>query len=254
MTIPTNWFEDFFHGITLDLWRQAIPPELTANEAAFLIKNLRCEPGAHVLDVPCGNGRLSFELAQHGYRVTGVDISTEFIDEANSRKAQLPEGTASLLEFIVGDMRGVQGEGLYDGAYCFGNSFGFMQYPEMEKFLAGVMRALKPAGRFIVNTGMAAESLLPDFEEQSCHEIGDISMTINERYLATESCIDSEYIFERDGQRDVRTAKHWIYTAAEIQRMLNRAGLEVVECFGTLDGEPFKLGTRELFVVSEVRA
>lgn len=261
MTIPSNWFEDFFHGVTLDLWRKAIPPEQTTREAEFLIKTLACQPGEHVLDVPCGNGRLSFELAKRGYRVTGIDISPEFVDEARSRRAQAVDPSADAdgidsraeADFALGDMRSIEGESVYDGAYCFGNSFGFMQYDDMENFLSAVARALKPGRRFIVNTGMAAESVLPDFEEQSCHEIDDIVMTVKERYLAEESCIDSEYIFEQDGRKESRFAKHWIYTVAEIQRMLKRAGFKVIECYGSLECEPYKLGSRELFVVSAAR-
>ena len=270
MPIPSNWFEDFFHGVTLDLWRRAIPPAHTKSEAEFLIKVLNCKPGAHVLDVPCGNGRLSFELAKYGYRVTGVDIAEEFIDEARATKARLMDSSAHadgtdrvarascawtgekpVPQFILGDMRTLADEALYDGAFCFGNSFGFMEYADMEKFLRGVARALKPAARFVVNTGMAAESLLPDFEEQSCHEIGDMSIEIKERYNAEESCVDSEYVFERYGKKESRFAKHWIYTAAEIGRMLERAGFKVLDCYGSLKLEPFKLGSRELFVVSE---
>jgi SAM-dependent methyltransferase len=256
--IPSNWFEDFFHGITLDLWRKAIPPEHTKAEAEFLIKVLHCKPGAHVLDVPCGNGRLSFELARRGYRVTGVDISEEFIEEAqNATTALDPVATApgtdlpTPVEFILGDMRTIEGEAIYDAAFCFGNSFGFMEYPAMEKFLSGVARALKPGACFVVNTGMAAESVLPDFEEQSCHEIGDMSIEIKERYNAADSCVDSEYIFERNGEKESRFAKHWIYTAAEIWRMLERAGFKVLDGYGSLKLEPFKLGSRELFVVAE---
>ncbi|MGZ5483100.1 MAG: class I SAM-dependent methyltransferase [Pyrinomonadaceae bacterium] len=260
-SIPPNWYETFFHGVTLDLWRRAIPPEQTTAEAEFLIQNLNCELGARVLDVPCGNGRLTFELANHGYRVTGVDIAEEFIEEARSRAAELINPPANAggtdltasVKFILGDMRNIEGLGIYDGAFCFGNSFGFLEYADMEKFLAGVARALKPGARFLVNTAMAAESVLPDFEEQSCHEMGDIVMTIKERYLAEESCVDSEYIFERNGEIDSRKAKHWIYTVAEIRRMLERAGFEVLHCFGSLKGEAFKLGSRELFVVSEAR-
>ena len=245
MSIPTNWYETFFHGVTLDLWRRAIPPEHTKAEAEFLIQSLNCAAGAHVLDVPCGNGRLAFELANRGYRVTGVDIAEEFIEEARSRAGSAP------VEFILGDMRKIEGLGVYDGAFCFGNSFGFLEYADMKKFLASVARSLKPGARFIVNTGMAAESVLPDFEEQSCHEMGDIVMTVKERYIAEESCVDSEYIFERNGEIDSRKAKHWIYTAAEIRRMLEHAGFDIVNCFGSLKREPFKLGSRELFVVSE---
>jgi len=255
VTIPSNWFEDFFHGVTLDLWRKAVPREQTKAEAEFLNNNLGCEPGANVLDVPCGNGRLSFELAQRGYRVTGVDLAEEFIDEARASIQSVvidPSANAggtdisASLDFVLGDMRNIQGEALYDAAYCFGNSFGFMEYTDMEKFLSGVARALKPNKRFIIETGMAAESVLPDFEEQSCHEIGDIVMTIKERYNAEESCVDSEYIFERNGKTESRKAKHWIYTAAEIQRMLEHAGFEVLNCYGSLELEPYKLGSREL--------
>jgi|KBSSwiStaDraftv2_1062776.scaffolds.fasta_scaffold515979_1 ubiquinone/menaquinone biosynthesis C-methylase UbiE len=255
--IPTNWFEDFFYGITLDLWRKAITPEHTKAEAEFLIKVLNCQPGAHLLDAPCGNGRLSFELAKQGYRVTGVDIAEEFIEEARQLlKDQSPASTTrsaggSNLTFILGDMRTIKGEALYDGGFCFGNSFGFMAYADMEKFLSGVARALKPRARFVVNTGMAAESVLPDFEEQSCHEIGDMSIEIKERYNAEESCVDSEYVFERNGTKESRFAKHWIYTTAEIGRMLERAGFKVLDCYGSLKLEPFELGSRELFVVAE---
>ncbi len=257
MPVPSNWFEDFFHGITLDLWRKAIPPAKTVSEADFLIRVLECALGAHLLDAPCGNGRLSFELAKRGYQVTGVDLSEEFIDEARSMIAgDQPPATASgsdSIRFILGDMRRIEGKSIYDGAYCFGNSFGFMPYADMEKFLSGIARALKPGSRFILETGMAAESILPDFEEQSSHEVGDINTTIEERYLADESCIDSEYIFERHGISETRLAKHWIYTTAEIRRMLERAGLEVLDCFGSLKCEPYKLGSEELFVVSAAR-
>src|SRR5262245_44259032 len=212
MFVPGNWYEDFFHGVTLDLWRQAIPPKQTQAEAGFLITALQCKPGAHLLDVPCGNGRLSFALGQRGFRVTGMDISQEYIEEARAGQANSAElsvradgtGLASHVDLILRDKRAIEGEAIYDGAYCFGNSFGFLEYEDMEKFLAGVAHALKPGARFVVETGMAAESFLRDFEEQTCHQIGDINVITKERYNAVEGCIDSEYILERDGKSESR--------------------------------------------------
>ncbi|HWP53147.1 MAG TPA: methyltransferase domain-containing protein, partial [Pyrinomonadaceae bacterium] len=157
MSAPSNWYEDFFHGVTLDLWRQAIPPKQTKAEADFLVKTLHCQAGAHVLDVPCGNGRLSFELARRGLSVTGLDISEEFIAEArasitqtvnqsddagNNYSGASPDFVAP--DFILGDKRAIEGEHIYDGAFCFGNSFGFLEYDDMETFLKGMARALKP--------------------------------------------------------------------------------------------------------------
>jgi ubiquinone/menaquinone biosynthesis C-methylase UbiE len=255
MSIPPNWYEDFFHGVALDLWRKAIPPKQTIAEGEFLRQNIGCDPGAHLLDVPCGNGRLSLELAKHGYRVTGIDIAEEFIAEAQRSTTEnhppADAGGTDSVDFILGDMRRIEGDSIYDAAYCFGNSFGFLEYADMEKFLQGVRRALKPGGRFVVETAMAAESVLPDFEEQTCHEIADISVTIKERYLADESCIDSEYIFEQNGKTESRKAKHWIYTAAEIRRMFERAGFAVLTTYSSLKCEPYKLGSRELILIAE---
>jgi len=271
MTIPSNWYEHFFHGVPLDLWRKAISPEQTKTEADFLVAALRCDVGARLLDLPCGNGRLSFELARRGYRVTGVDISEEFIAEARKLVHTGPmdppagaggtdgmarasgagtTGEAAGPQFLIGDMRKVEGESIYDGAFCFGNSFGFLEYADMEKFLNGVARALKPGARFVIETGMAAESVLGKFEKETSHQIDDIFLTIKERYIADQSCIDSEYIFERDGKTESRKAKHWIYTVGEIRRMLERAGFAVKEICGSLDRKPYELGSTELFVIA----
>src|SRR6185369_7785286 len=134
MAVPDNWYESFFHGVTLDLWRRAIPPEQTQREAEFLFGQLNCDPGAHVLDVPCGNGRLSFEIARRGLKVTGVDISEEFIDEAKSIQSRSIDPSADAdgtdprapVDFILGDMRQLEGSSIYDAGYCFGNSFAFL--------------------------------------------------------------------------------------------------------------------------------
>ena len=270
--IPSNWYEDFFHGVPLDLWRQAIPPEKTMAEADFLVKVLRLDPGSHLLDVPCGNGRLTFELAKRGFRLTGVDISEEFIEEAqlqmnppataggtdfSAQSRTNPPADAggndsiAQVEFVLGDMRRIEGEAIYDGAFCFGNSFGFLEYADMESFLNGVARALKSGARFVIATGMAAESILPKFEVESSHQIGDILVTIREQYLPDESCVDSEYIFERGGKTESRKAKHWIYTAGEIRRMLERAGFRVKDLYGSTKCDPFVLGADWLFVIAE---
>ena len=256
MTIPSNWYENFFHGVSLDLWRKAISPKQTKREADFLAKALGCDKGSHLLDIPCGNGRLSLELARRGWQVTGMDIAAEFIEEAkaSSLSDQSADAgrtdSAARADFLLGDMRQIPGEAIYDGAYCFGNSFGFLEYADMERFLSGVARSLKPGARFIIETGMAAESVLQKFEAVTSHQIQDISITIKEQYLAEESCIDTEYVFEQNGKIDSRLAKHWIYTVAEIRRLLEHAGFEIESLYGSLKFEPYTLGADELFVIA----
>jgi cyclopropane fatty-acyl-phospholipid synthase-like methyltransferase len=79
-----EWWKDFFGGLVVDFWRAAMTPETTRAEADFLEKSLRLAPGRRVLDVPCGDGRLALELASRGCRVTGVDISPDFLAAARA--------------------------------------------------------------------------------------------------------------------------------------------------------------------------
>lgn len=53
----------------------------------------------------------------------------------------------------------------FDGAFCFGNSFGYLNPQEASDFVSAMTRALKPGSRFVLETGMAAESLLPALQK-----------------------------------------------------------------------------------------
>src|SRR6266446_5188030 len=106
MTVPSNWYENFFRGIALDLWRTAVSDEQTKAEAAFLVRTLECASGSRLLDVPCGNGRHSLELAKRGYQITGLDISEEFIEEARASSSAI----GARIEWVLADMRHVEGE------------------------------------------------------------------------------------------------------------------------------------------------
>ena len=85
MDVPTNWWESFFEGVAVTMWLQALPAEHTQREADRLACLLAASPGAEILDVPCGAGRLALALVERGYRLTGVDWSSEFLGDARSR-------------------------------------------------------------------------------------------------------------------------------------------------------------------------
>lgn len=241
MTTRTNWFETFFKGITLDLWRAFATPELTRVEADFLQSIF--PKGACLLDVPCGNGRIANELAKRGFHMVGVDISDENIAEARENGR---EGA-----FEVGDMRSLKFASEFDGAFCWGNSFGYFDYADIIKFVAGVSHALKPGARFVLHGGIAAEAILPHYKERETYEVGDIKFTIENRYLPAESCLETKGTFVRDGKEEVRMMWHHIYTLAEIRRMLATHGLNTIETYNSLERAPFVLGSEALILVAQ---
>src|SRR5215472_9529427 len=84
MNAPSELWRTFFSGRSVEMWLQAIPEEQTKQEADFIERKLQVSPPARLLDVPCGGGRHALALAARGYVVTGVDISSDFLNAARA--------------------------------------------------------------------------------------------------------------------------------------------------------------------------
>src|SRR5687768_10522825 len=93
-----TWFKDWFNS---PYYHQLYFKRDESEAAAFinkLIDHLQPVTGAEMLDVACGKGRHSIQLASKGFKVTGIDLSEDSIREA--KEFEEPN-----LEFFVHDMR-----------------------------------------------------------------------------------------------------------------------------------------------------
>ena len=240
------WWQTFFSGVALDLWRLAVSEEQTNAEADFIQKILQLPLHAKVLDVPCGNGRLSRQLATAGYQMTGVDIASEFIEEARLKSAQAKDD----IRWKLGDMRDLSWPAEFDGAFCFGNSFGYLDDGGNADFLQAVATALKPGGRFVLDTGAVAESLLPNFPERLWYRFDDLFFMVASVYNHVLGRIETEYTFVRNGKVETRPGVQRVYSYCEIVRLLEEARFVDIESYSSLNLDPFKLGSKRLLLVA----
>jgi SAM-dependent methyltransferase len=243
--MSTNWWENFFHGIALDFWRAVVSPQQTSAEADFIQKQLQLEAGAKILDVPCGNGRLAIELTARGFNLTGVDLAAEFIAEAMSASVE----RKLEIEWHNREMRDLPWTAEFDGAFCFGNSFGYLDDEANVAFLQTLTGTLKPGARFVLDAPAIAECLLPAFQERKWIEVAGITFLSSARYDYEQGRLFTEYSFIRDGKTEKRPASQRIYTYHELSGLLTNAGFEIVASFSSLNDEPFRLGARRLLLV-----
>jgi SAM-dependent methyltransferase len=238
-----QWFETFFQGPAVDFWTRAMTPALTLTDVDFLEKTFDVRPGARLLDVPCGNGRHSIELARRGYRVTGFDLSEEFLAAA---RAELDA------DWRLGDMRTLQLEpSAFDSAFCFGNSFGYLDHTGVAAFLSALAGALKPAAKLVIETGVTAESILPTLVQKRWHRFGDLMILSENRYDPWESCLHIDYTFVRGSMIETRPTASYVFTSAELRRMLEAAGFDTLSFHGGMAGEPYQLGSPRLVIIAQ---
>lgn len=247
-----DWYRDFFRDVALDVWRDAIPASQTLRELEFLTRVLRLAPGARVLDVPCGAGRLALPLAGRGLRVTGVDLADEQIAEARRRAAS--GGGNSEIEWRQSDLRDLPWESTFDGAFCFGNSFGYLDRDGTRAFVHALARALRPGGRFAMDTAMVAETVLPALRDRDEAWIGGVRFIEENTYHADARCLETRYTFVRDGVSETRAGLHWIFTIPEIRGFFAEVGMRVVGLYGSVDETPFTAGDNVLFLVASKEA
>jgi SAM-dependent methyltransferase len=242
--LSSQWFETFFQGAMVEFWDRIIPQAVTMQEADFLERALELKPGSRVLDVPCGNGRHAVELARRGCRVTGVDLSAEFLGLARERAGELS------VEYRLSEMRDLPWAGEFDAAYCWGNSFGYLDYEGAGAFLGALATALKPGGLVAIDSAVTAETILSALPRQRWHRVRDLVILSEPRYVGAESRLDVEYTSIQDGVIETKRASSYVFTAAEQVRMLKAAGFEVVTLHGGIAGEDFTLGSPRLVVTA----
>lgn len=240
------WWQTFFEGVALDMWRAAVRPEQTAADADRIEKLLELPKGARVLDAPCGFGRVALELARRGYQAAGIDIAAPYIEEAQGRAREL--GVAA--EFQVGDVRQLPWRNAFDAVFCTGNSFAYFDDAGNESFLHSAADALRGDGKLLLELPMVAESILSRVQMNAWYLVGDIYTLAKRDYDPLSGRLQVEYTFIVDGKLDRRAASYRIYTCRQIVEMVRAAGLEAIGVWGSADRAPFTLAAGELLLLA----
>ncbi len=245
--IPDNWYESFFSGINCEMWEKAPTKEWTDAEVRFLMEVFNLPEDSHILDLPCGTGRHSIELAKKGFHLTSVDISEEFI---YGLKKKVEEQQLDI-EIIHGNILSLKLKGIFDGAFCLGNSFGYFNFPGMETFAEKVSTSLKQGAKWIINTGLMAESFLAKFIKEKKYELEGLTMEISNDYDEWNSCLLTTLTYTKNGKQEIHQFKHHVYTVAELIRLLKKYNLKTIALYNSTDKTAFKLGDAQLYLVAQ---
>ena len=207
---------------------------------------LGIEPGAAVLDLCCGVGRHSLELARRGYRVTGVDRTIIYLENARTQAAE----EELEVEFAQDDMRGFCRPDSFDAAMMMYTSFGYFDDPaENRQVLLNLHRSLKDGGKLILDI-VGKEVLARIFRARDWRE-QDGDILLEERRVTDDwNRIESQWTLLRGAIRHEATITHWIYSAAELGALLQGCGFRSADHYGSLDGASYDHTAERLVTVA----
>jgi len=247
--IKDNWYEDFFQGLNCELWEKVVSPDWTKQETDFLIGELNLKKGQHLLDIPCGFGRHSIEFAKRGFSVTGIDISQTFI---TGLTAKITSDNLNITA-VRTDILTMELNQKYSGAICMGNSFGYFNFDKMKLFVEKVSSSLETGARFIINSGMIAESILPNFSKGKSFTFDNITMDITNIYDVDDSYMVSNIIYTKETKKEEHSFKHYVFTLGEVKRLLQLYGLIIIATYSSPSKATYHLGDQQIYMVAQKR-
>ena len=240
-----DW-DDVFDESYLRFYGPFLDDERTRVEAEGAIRLAGVEPGAEVLDCPCGFARHAQLLAELGYRVTGVDRSQVQLDEARPRV-----GSSEWPRLMRADYRALPFEdSSFDAALNLFTSLGYLDQAGDVAVLRELRRVLRPSARLVVET-MHRDRLARIYTPRSWDPLPDGSFFLQERIFdqVTGTVSTTHRILGGDEPIERRFV-HRVYTVGEWDAMLADAGFGERRFLGGWNEEPLSPETRLIAVAS----
>jgi SAM-dependent methyltransferase len=245
----SRWHDD--EGYWREFQGALFPParlEAGAAEVEQIVALLGLAPGASVLDMPCGPGRHSVELARRGFRVTGVDLTREYLDAARERAAAVGVSLA----LVHADMREYAATQPVDAVVNMWTSFGYFEDPADDvRTAANMFASLRPGGRLLMDL-KGKEVLARTFRPRDWQQEADGTILLTETRVERDwTWVSGRWIVLKGERRMEQAISHRLYSAAELKGVLEGVGFVCRGVYGSLAGTPYDHEASRLVMVAE---
>jgi SAM-dependent methyltransferase len=240
-----SWYKEWFEDPNY-LKVYSHRDETEAAQVIDLVERIiKPEKNSKILDLACGNGRVTNEFARRGYSLTGIDLSEQLLDLAKVKS--LSSGLK--IDFILTDMRNLNFQNYFDIIINIFTSFGYFKSDlENEKVISQVYRSLKKDGWFVFDF-LNSKYVIKNFEPENIIEIDNIRIhqkreiylnRINKLITISKNGIERKY-FE-----SVR-----LYDKKDLEKLLNSNKFVIQNYFGDYEGNDFSEDSERLIIFSK---
>jgi SAM-dependent methyltransferase len=198
-----------------------------------------------ILDICCGFGRMSAQLARAGFSVTGVDITESYLETAKDEASYENLN----IEYIKADAREFKRTGYFDAAVNLYISFGYFADQDDDfSLVKNAYESLKKGGSFIIET-LGKEIAVRDFVEAEWFERAGCTVLTQYEAFDSWTFLKNHWILLKDEKRFERTFCQRLYSASELRDLLLKAGFNKIEIYGDWNESPYDQRAAKLIAV-----
>jgi D-alanine-D-alanine ligase len=234
--VRPDWWRSIFNPLYLKTDADVVDDlSITRSEVDLFSNILKISSEDKILDLCCGQGRHSLELARRGFQnVEGLDRSHYLIQKAKSQNKR----EVLNVKFREGDARKLNYPAdTFDVVMLLGNSFGYFETIQDDlRVLKEIFRVLKPQGRLLIDVADGGY-LRKNFQPRSWEWIDKRYFVCRERSLS----LDKQRLISREVINHVEKGviadqfyAERLYTQKSMNELLKKAGFSDISMHGEI--------------------
>lgn len=245
-----NWNDyEFGKNFCLSVIRSEEQTEL---EVDFIIKNLKLKPNSKILDLGCGDGRVTKALTQKGFQVTGIDLNQYAIEKANSNKSENEN-------YICQNILDINYKEEFDAILLIFNHFAIFSKFEVTKLIKKIEQALVRDGKLLIETasvyqgynidGIQEWSIKDQWLSGNNKQLVLVENSFNEKtkiHTRNDYCLNIE---TEEVLKYIQNSR--LYEIEEITNILRQSDLKLLNNYGDWSGKIFEDGDEIIISVSK---
>lgn len=225
----------------------------TEYETKFIIDKLRLKVNSNILDLGCGGGRNAFELAEKGFKVTGIDLNKYAIEQAKTKKIE----NNLEINFICQDISDIDYNEEFNAALLIFNHFSSFSFNQAKKVLKKIEKALSIQGKLLIEIsspnhlmslhGLQEWAILDSWISGNFKQlvlIDNIFDSQKEIHIRKDYCLRLS-----DGQIFEYTQTTYLYDLENIHKLLKSVGLKLVQAYGDWQGKIYDESDENLILL-----
>lgn len=226
----------------------SVSPSLlgTDQEIEFILDVLNLPLGSAILDLHCGYGRHSIELAKRGFKVIGIDSTASFLEIARQKAAEMNVNAS----FEQCDMRELSYNQAFDAVINMFAAFGFYSDAENEQVLGRIYSALKSGGCFLIDLLNKDWMLKNNLTRYWRHPSGDYVLSYKVELVDGRAVMRRELLNQLTGEKTKFEFMLRVYSLAELTDMLRRQGFLIQAEYGAFDCRPYNSDEPRMIIMA----